>query len=224
MCLPKAEIGLEVNAEKTKHMVMSRNENAGHNHNMKIDNKSSERREKFKYLGATLMNQNSIHEAIKSRLKSGNACYHSVQNLLSSRLLSNNTKIRVYRTIILSVVLCGCETWFLTLREEQRLRVFKNRVLRKIFGPKRDEGTREWRKLHNKELNDLYSSPNIIRVIKSRRMRWAGHVARLGEKRGSYRILVGRPGGRQPLGRPRRRWDNNIKMDLQEVGWGHGLD
>jgi hypothetical protein len=109
----------------------------------------------------------------------GNACYHSVQNLLSSRLLSKNTKIRVYRTIILPVVLYGCQTWSLTWREEQRLRVFENRVLRRIFGPKRDKVTGEWKRLHKEELNDLYSSPNIIRVIKWRRMRWAGHVAHM---------------------------------------------
>jgi hypothetical protein len=93
----------------------------------------------------------------------------------------------------------------LTMREEQRLRVFKNKVLRRIFGPQRDEVTEEWRRLHNKELNDLYSSPNIIQVIKSRRMRWAWHVARMGEKRDAYRILLGRPEGRRPLGRPRHR-------------------
>jgi hypothetical protein len=105
-----------------------------------------------------------------------------VQNLLSSRLLSKSTKIRVYRTIILPVVLYGSETWSLTLREEQRLRVFENRVLRRIFGPKRDEATGEWRRLHNEEIGVLYSLPNITRVIESRRMRWAGHVARKGEK------------------------------------------
>jgi hypothetical protein len=104
------------------------------------------------------------------------------------------------------------------LTEEHRLRVFENRVLRKIFGPKRDEVTGEWRRLHNDEFNDLYSSPNI-RVIKSRRMRWAGHVALLGEKRGACRILVGRAEGRRPLGRPRRSCKDNIKIDLQEVGW-----
>jgi hypothetical protein len=142
-----------------------------------------------------------------------------MQDLLSSRLLSKNTKIRVYRTIILPVVLYGCETWSLTLRDKQRLRVFENRVLRRIFGHKRDEATGDWRRLPNEELNDLYSSPNIIRVIKSRRLRWAGHVARMGEGRGAYRILVGRPEGRRPLGRPRRRWEDN-KMDIRQVGWG----
>jgi hypothetical protein len=122
--------------------------------------------------------------------------------------------------IILPVVLYGCETWSLTLTEEQRLRVFENRVLRRIFGPKRDETTGEWRRLHNEELNDLYSSPNIIRAVKSRRMRWAGHVTRMGEKRGAYRILMGRPEGKRPFGRPRRSREENIKMDLQEVGCG----
>jgi hypothetical protein len=190
-----------------------------HNQNIKIYNKSFERVEEFKYLGATLTKRNCIHEEIKSRLKSGNACYHSVQNLLSSRLLSKHTKIRVYRTIILPVVLYDCETWSLTLREEQRLRVFENRVLWRIFGPKRDETTGEWRRLHNGELNDLYSSPNVIRVIKSRRMRWAEHVTRMGEKRDAYRILVGRPEGRRPLGRPRHKWEDNIKTGLQEVAW-----
>jgi len=103
--------------------------------------------------------------------------------------------------------------------EERRLRVFENRVLRRIFGPRRNEVTREWRKLHN-ELNDLYSSLNIVRVIKSRRLRWVGHVARMGERRSIYRVLVGKLEGKRPLGRPRRRWEDTKKMDLQEVGCG----
>jgi hypothetical protein len=103
-------------------------------------------------------------------------------------------------------------------------RNIENRVLRGVFGSKGDGVTGEWRRLHNEELNDLYSSPNIFRVIKSRRMRWAGHVACMGEGRGAYRIFVGRPEGRRPLGRPRCRWEDSIKMDLQEVGWGGGMD
>jgi len=127
--------------------------------------------EEFKYLGTALTNENSIQEESQSRLKSGNACCHSVRNLLSSSLLSKNLNIKIYRTIILPVVLYGCETWSLTMREERRPRVFENRMLRRIFGPKRDGLTGEWRKLHNEELNGLYSSPSIVRVIKSRRMR-----------------------------------------------------
>jgi len=107
------------------------------------------------------------------------------------------------------------------LREERKLRVFENMVLRRIFGPRRDEVKAEWRRLHNEELNDLYSSPNIVRVIKWRRMRWTGHVARMGEERGVYRVLVGKLEGRRPLGIPRRRWVDNIRMDLQEVGCGY---
>jgi len=106
------------------------------------------------------------------------------------------------------------------LREERRLSVFENRVLKRVFGPNRDGVTGEWRKLHNEELNDLYSSPNTVRVIKSRRMRWAGHVAHVGEGRGVYRVLVGKPEGKRPLRRTRHKWEDNIKMDLQGVGCG----
>jgi hypothetical protein len=125
-----------------------------------------------------------------------------------------NLRIKIYKTVILSVVLYGCETWSLTLEEEHRLRVSENSEL-KISGPKREEDG-SWRKLHNDELHSLYSSPNIVRVIKSKRMRWAGHVARMGEGRSVYRVLVGKPEGKRPLGRPRRRWEDNIKMDLRE--------
>jgi hypothetical protein len=121
-------------------------------------------------LGTTLRNQNSIQEEFKSRLKPENVCYHLVQKLLSRRLLSTNTKIKIYRTIILPVVLYGCKTWSLTLREEHRLRVFENRVLSSIFGPKRDKVTGKWRKLHNEEFNHLHSSPNIVQVTKENEM------------------------------------------------------
>ncbi|KAJ4433807.1 hypothetical protein ANN_16119 [Periplaneta americana] len=163
-------IGLEVNPEKTKYMIMSRDQNIVRNGNIKIGDLSFEEVEKFKYLGATVTNINDTREEIKRRINMGNA-------------------------------------------------VFENKVLRKIFGAKRDEVTGEWRKLHNTELHALYSSPDIIRNIKSKRLRWAGHVARMGESRNAYRVLVGRPEGKRPLGRPRRRWEDNIKMDLREVGY-----
>jgi hypothetical protein len=141
--IASTEVGLEVKAEKTKYMVTSPDQDAGQNGNIRTGNKSFENAEQFKCLGTTLTNQNSIHAKIKSRLKSGNACYHSVQNLFSSSLLSKNVNIKIYRTIILPVVLYGCGGWSLTLREECRLRVFENKVLRRIFGPKRDEVTGE---------------------------------------------------------------------------------
>jgi hypothetical protein len=129
--------------------------------------------------------------------------------------------MRIYETIILPVILYGCETWSLTLKEEHGL--LENKVLRWMFRPKRDRVKGGWRKLHNEELRDLYSSSSIIRIIKLRRMRWAGHIARMREKTNTYRLLVGKLEGKRPLERPRRRWVDNIKMDLLEIGWG-GVD
>jgi hypothetical protein len=196
-------------------MIISGHQNSGQNQNIRIANEAFKNVAKFKYLRATLTNQNDVNDEIKSRLNSGNACYYSLQNLFFFPSHIKNLKIKIYKTVILSVVQYGCETWYRTLVEEHRLRVFENRVLRKIFGPKREEdGSR--RKLHNDELHDLYSSTNIARMIKSRRMRWTGHVALMG--RGVYRVLVERPEGKRPLGRPRLRWEHIIKMDLREIG------
>jgi hypothetical protein len=127
-------------------------------------------------------------------------------------------KVRIYKTIILPVILYGCETWSLTVREEHKLRIIENRVLRRIFGPKRDGVTGGWIKLHNEKLHNLYSSPSIIRIVKSRWMKWAGQVEQMGEKRNVYRLLVRKPEGKRPLGRPRRRWIDNIKMDILQIG------
>ena len=130
-------------------------------------------------------------------------------------------KIKIYRTIIFPVVKYACETWSLTLREEPRLTVFDSRMLRRIFGPERNEVTGEWRRLRNEELYAVYFSPNIIRVIKSRRLSWVGHVARVEARRYTCRVLMGKPEGRRPLGRPRHIWEDNIKMDILEVGCGN---
>jgi len=156
-------------------------------------------------------------------LKSGNVCYHSGQNLLSSSLISKNIKITIYKTIILHVVWYGYKTWSLTLREERRLMLFENMVLRKIFGPKRDKVKREWTKLQIEEHKDLYLLPSIVLVIKWRRMIFFGHVARMREKIGVYRFLVEKPKGKRPLGSPKCRWEDNIKMNLQEMLRG-GID
>ncbi|KAJ4452252.1 hypothetical protein ANN_03770 [Periplaneta americana] len=340
-------IGLEVNPEKTKYMIMSRDQNIVRNGKIKISDLTFEEVEKFMYLGATVTNINDTREEMKRRIKMGNASYYSIENLLPSSLLSKNLKDTIYKTVILPVVLYGCETWTVTSKKEQRLwvfvnnvlrkifgaewdevagewrklhkaelhallplekkweykgtvhqlfidfkkaydtvkrevlydmliefgipkklvglikmclnetysrvrigqflsdvfpihcglkqgdalspllfnfalelRVFENKVLRKIFGAKRDKVTGEWRKLHNTELHALYSSPDITRNIKSRRLRWAGHVALMGESRNACRVLIGRPEGKRLLGMPRRKWEDNIKMDLREVGYG----
>jgi hypothetical protein len=200
-------------------MLLYRYQNADQNQDIRIGNRSFESVSQIGYLGMTVTNQNLILEEIKRRLNSGNACYHSVYNLLSKYI-----KIRIYGTVILPMVLCGCETWFLALRKH-RLRVFENGLLRRIFGRKRHEVTGGWRELRYEELCDLYPAPSIIGTMKSRRIRWVGHVSRMGEKRKAYRLLVGKPDGKRPLGGPRctRRCVDNIKMNLGEIGWG-GVD
>jgi hypothetical protein len=175
------ENGLEVNADKTKYMGISRDMTAGRSDDIKIDISSVERVEQFKYLGKTLKHENSIQEEIKNRFKSRNACCHSVQNLLSSSLLFKNFKIKMYVIIISPLALYGWETWSLILR--RRLRVSENRVLRRIYGPKGDEVRGERRKLPDEKLNDLYYTPNTVRVIKSRIMGWVRFVARMGKRR-----------------------------------------
>ena len=151
---------------------------------IRVDSNSYEKVKTFKYLGTILTNQDSVHEEIKCRFQT--SCYYSVQTLLSSRLLSRNLKMKIYKTIILSVVLYGCEAWSLTLYEECRLRVFENRILRRIFRSKRDE-KEKWKRLHSEELQSLYRSPNIFKVNKTRRLRCAVHVPRMEEVRSTFK-------------------------------------
>jgi hypothetical protein len=157
--------GSEANADKARCMIMCRNQTAEQTRNIKNENSSFEKMGGFIHQGKPLTNQNDIQEEIKIRFKSGITCYHSVQNRLFSRWLNKNANIKIYRTIVLPVVWYGCATWSLTLREENRFRVFENRETRRIFGPKRDEVTGDWIKLHNDLLNELYCSPKIVRVM-----------------------------------------------------------
>jgi hypothetical protein len=200
-------------------MFVSRCQKAGQRLSIKIAYMSFEDAAKFKYLGTTLTDQNCVHEEMKSRLNSGSACYHSVQSLLSSRLLSRNVKVKIYKTIFLPFVFCGRETWYLTLREEHRLRVFENRVPRRTFESKRDEVTEEWRKLHNEELHNLYSSPGIIRQIKSRRIRWgACDTHARGEK--TVQGFGGKSRRKDTIRKTKARWENGIRVDFMEFGLG----
>jgi hypothetical protein len=179
---------------------------------------------KFKYLGTTLTDKITCTNKLRAGQIRGMLATIRFRVFCPPAYCPGKRLNKIYKTIILPVVLYRCETWSLTLREEHRLRVFENRVLRRIFGCKRDEVMGEWRKLHSGELHNLYLSPDIIRQIKSRSMGWAGHVARMGEGRNLYRVLVGRPEGKRPLERSRRRWEDGIKMDLREIGWEGGVE
>jgi hypothetical protein len=203
------DIGLVLNRWKTKNMEIGRHRGMIANAHVKKGSNSYEKVKIFKYLGSLLTNRNSIQENIKCRLKEGSSCYYSVLTLLYSGLLSKNLKIKIYKAVTLPAVLYGCETWPLTLREEFWLRLFETKILRRIFGPKRDEN-KEWRRLDNEEINSLYRSPNIVSVIQSRRLRWAGDITRMEEDRSAFKILTGKPTGKRTLGRPRRRWEGNI--------------
>jgi hypothetical protein len=172
--------------------------------------------EAWQYLGKTVTNKNFIHEKIKSRLNSGNVCYHSDQNLLPSYLLSKKLKMNIYKIIILPV-LYGCEAWSLRLREVHRLKVFENTVLRKIFGSMREKVVGGWRRLHNKVLCNFYASQNIVRVIKSRWLWWMGNVAHMEEMRSAYKILAKNMKERYHL-EDTHRWKDNIRMDVKEIG------
>ncbi|PSN39817.1 hypothetical protein C0J52_18431 [Blattella germanica] len=199
------KLGLEVNINKTKYMVTHRNASCNAKGQLMMTNEGNfEEVAEFKYLGALITNRNEIQKEIKHRLNSGSACYYALQGLLSSKRLSRNIKLKIYKTVILP---------------EKRLRVFENKVLRKIFGAERDEETGEFRRLHNTELMNLYGKSAIIRKIKSHRLRWAGYVARLGNERGVRRILEGKPEGKHTVGRLKMKWENNINRDLREVDY-----
>jgi hypothetical protein len=182
------EAGLEVNTENNKCKLLSRHQNAGQNHDIKTVNRSYVSVAQFKYLRTTVTDQNSIQEKIKRRSNWGNAWYHSVQNLLSSHLLSYNVNIRIYKSVILPVVLYGCGTWSQILRKKYRLKMFENIVVRRMFGSKRNEIIQGWRTMYGK-LHNWFPLPNVIRMMKSGSMRWTGCAERMAEKGHTYRLL-----------------------------------
>jgi hypothetical protein len=196
-------IGASREVEATKYMLLAYHQNVNQNYDIKIADRSFDNVAQSIYLGMGVTNQNFI--------QTKTFC-----------LPVYCQKMRIYETIILPVVLYGHETWSLTLKEEHRLRVIANRVLRRIFGLKRDEVLGGLRKLLNEEFYDLYSLLSIIKVVMSGRMKWTGHVGLMGEKRNAYTLMLGWPELMRPLGRPRHRWVGNIKMDFGDTIWGGG--
>ena len=207
------KIGLEVNEEKTKVMKVSRN---GREEDF-IDMGGLMREvvDKFKYLGSILTSSNEVKEEIKARIAAASKCSWAINDILKSNLISRRTKIQAYTTIIRPIATYGCETWALTKNTESMLTVFENAILRRILGPMRDELTGEWRRRHNVELRQLSALPPITSFIRSQRLRWAGHIARMGDETTLKMITQGVPEGRRPVGRPRKRWIDNIKQDLE---------
>lgn len=208
-------VGLELNEEKTKIINFGRNAN-NRNVEVKIANYSIGCTDSFKYLGVTVNSSNLEDVEIQTKLVNANKCFGACHTLLSSRLLSKCTKIRIYKTIIQPVLMYGSETWILTKRNESRLIVFENKVLRKIFGPINDEGV--WRIRKNRELRTLYQDPDIIALIKSNRISWLGHVLRRDEGTRLKEIYQAVPAGRRPLGRPKIRWDDQVREDVTKCG------
>ena len=172
----------------------------------------------FKYLGSTVTSLNQIEEEIRIRIAAGARCAWALDTTLKSSMLSRATKTQIYTTIIRPVVLYGCETWRLTKESERRLNVFERSILRKIWGPVMDDEAGEWRRRHNHELIALSGLPPITNVIRSQRLRWAGHASRKEDGQLVKEIMVGRPLGTRPLGRPRKRWIDNMKEDMNKLG------
>lgn len=219
-------MGLKINEEKTKYMYSTRNNRIRDRvgQNITIDDYNFERVKKFKYLGTTLSEDTDGTEEINCRIQAGNKCLYATHKLLKSKQTSRRTKINIYKTIIRPVVMYGCETWTLTVANEERLRVFERRVLRKIYGPTVDATTGRYRTRTNRELEDLYGEPNIVREIKSKRLQWAGHVRRLPDNRTVRLVWEEIPEGKRPLGRPRLRWRDNIAKDLRAMDIQNPLD
>lgn len=207
--------GLEVNEAKTKYMFMSRNQTLSASH-LQMGGYNFEVVREFKYLGSLVTEKNETQVEVKERLKCGNKSYYSMQHLLKSRLISRKCKKRLYKTVVRPVVMYASETWVMTARDEEALNVWERKVLRRIYGPIRDEDG--WRVRTNQEIYQLYEDPSLVTEIKRGRLRWLGHVERMPESRAVRKTFRQRPEGRRLQGRPRKRWLEDVEEDLRELG------
>ena len=218
-------VGLHVNQIKTKIMRMSREEEQiDIQQNGHIMFGEVEKVNEFKYLGSVLTSRNDVKKEIVSRIAAGNRCFYSLLDIMKKRSVSRNTKLRIYNSIIRPITTYGCETWILTRELQRKLEVFENSVLRRITGPVYDVEESTWRRRHNEEVRELTKQVKITDFISSQRLRWLGHVARMGEQRWPRRVMEGMMEGRRPVGRPRMRWKDNVMSDLEKVGVQNPLD
>ena len=209
-------VGLEVNEEKTEYLVMARNRQD--EAPLEVDGLSFKNVTEFRYLGSFVTSDNDIEYEVASRIQSGSRCLFSLGHVFRSRVLSRGAKLRIYNAVLRPIVTYGCETWNLTVRAQKRLLTFENKVLRRILGPKRDPLTGRLRMRSNEETRRLTGQPLITGIIKSHRLRWAGHVARAPPTRYMRQVLDGRPTSPRPQGRPRLRWEDNVSADAGRLG------
>ncbi|CAG9130045.1 unnamed protein product [Plutella xylostella] len=211
------KIGLRINRGKSEYLHMKRyKDKSGRRQDLHVGDVTYKGVSRFKYLGCTVTDTNTRDEEIDTRIQSFLRCSAALHKVLTSRLLSRNTKLRIYKTVIRPILMYGCEAWTLTQKEESKLLVAERKVLRKIFGPRqRPDGS--WRVLKNAELEDLMAGANIVGETKAHRLRWLGHLQRMGEDRSAKRAYMGRPTGRRPVGRPRYRWSDAVEADLREL-------
>ncbi|XP_048481716.1 uncharacterized protein LOC125489586 [Plutella xylostella] len=211
------KIGLRINCGKSEYLHMKRyKDKSVRRQDLHVGDVTYKGVSRFKYLGCTVTDTNTRDEEIDTRIQSFLRCSAALHKVLTSRLLSRNTKLRIYKTVIRPILMYGCEAWTLTQKEESKLLVAERKVLRKIFGPRqRPDGS--WRVLKNAELEDLMAGANIVGETKAHRLRWLGHLQRMGKDRSAKRAYMGRPTGRRPVGRPRYRWSDAVEADLREL-------
>ena len=210
------QVGLECNEQKTKIMLMDRREDI-EGQDIRIGQLTIEGVNSFKYLGTLLTSNNDINEEVRERIAAGSRCLYALKSIFGSRKLSRKTKLRVYNVVVKPVVLYGCEAWTLTEERKRKLEVFENGVLRRILGPVFDEEEGRYRRRHNREIRELTEQTKLQNEVVMRRLRYAGHCARMSEERIPKKVLNAQVQGTRPLGRPRYRWNDNIKQDVKEI-------